>query len=683
MKRTLLLLCILLTTQLSAQTFNGSGGSISDDNQPNYFTINVSGLSPSLLNASHGLVSVCLSITHTYDSDLNVKLVAPDQTEILLFGGIGGGDDNFTNTCLVGSASNNITSGAAPFTGSFGPMDIMGNVNNGQNGNGTWKLKITDTYAQDAGNLLNWSITFGNNATAPLTVDSTVLPLVLIDTYGQEISDEPKINAGMKIIYHGLGLYNHPTDVPNVYNGKVGIEIRGSYSASLPQKPYGFETRDAFGENLDTALLGMPSENDWILLAVYNDKVFMRNALPFKLARMMDRYAPRTRFCEVMINGSYQGIYVMTEKIKRDNKRVDISKLDLDDNANDSLTGGYIVKLDYHDGSNSWLSDFHPYDHPTSDVYYVYDYPEFDVITPQQKTYIQGFYHSLEAALYGSNFANPVTGYRAWLDVDSFIDYFILSELSRNNDGFKKSVYMYKDKDSKNPLLQTGPVWDYDWAWKNINECPMFAVTDGSGWAYKVNDCSPDNNSSGWAVRMMQDTAFTHKLNCRYFNLRRNILDTTYMFHFVDSVQSLVNEAQLRHYKKWPILGVNVGTPEVDNQPLTYAGEIQKFKNWIKVRLAWLDANMPGYCPNVGFSEITQAPILQIFPNPTQDYLYIESDANLKTIEVYDIEGQLILSAGAGGSRKALDLSGLTKGLYMVRVISSDESIAVRKIVKQ
>ncbi|MEI6854083.1 MAG: CotH kinase family protein, partial [Bacteroidota bacterium] len=352
---------------------------------------------------------MCLSITHTYDSDLNVKLVAPDQTEILLFGGIGGGDDNFTNTCLVGSATNNITSGTAPFTGSFGPMDIMGNVNNGQNGNGTWKLKITDTYAQDTGSLHNWSITFGNNATAPLTVDSTVLPLVLIDTYGQTIVDEPKINVGMKIIYHGLGLYNHPTDVPNVYNGKVGIEIRGSYSASMPQKPYGFETRDAFGNNLDTALLGMPSENDWILLAVYNDKVFMRNALPFKLSRMMDRYASRTRYCEVMINGSYQGIYIMMEKIKRDNKRVDISKLDLDDNTGDSLTGGYIVKLDYHDAGNSWLSDFHPYDHPTFDVYYVYDYPDYDVITPQQKTYIQGFMHSLEAALYGTNFTNPTT----------------------------------------------------------------------------------------------------------------------------------------------------------------------------------------------------------------------------------------------------------------------------------
>jgi subtilisin-like proprotein convertase family protein len=683
MKKLLFLLSLLISTQLNSQTYNGTGGSITDDGQPNYFTINVSGLSPTVLNATHGLVSVCLNITHTYDSDLNVKLIAPNQTEILLFSSIGGGDDNFTNTCLNDNAATSIAAGPAPFSGSFKPMDVLGNVNNGQNGNGIWKLKITDNAAQDAGTLLNWSITFGNNATTPLTVDSTVLPLVLIDTYGGTIVDEPKINAGMKIIYHGLGFYNHPTDVPNVYNGEVGIEIRGSFSAGLPQKPYGFETRDAFGENLDTALLGMPSENDWILLAVYNDKVFMRNALPFKLSRMMDRYAPRTRFCEVILNGSYQGIYVMTEKIKRDNDRVDISKLDLNDNAGDSLTGGYIVKLDYHDGSNSWLSDFHPYDHPALDVYYVYDYPDYDVITPQQKTYIQGFMHSLEAALYSSNFTNPTTGYRTWLDVDSFIDYLILSEVSRNNDGFKKSVYMYKDKNSKNPLLQTGPLWDIDWAWKNINECSIFAATDGSGWAYKVNDCNPDNNSSGWAVRMMQDTAFTHQLNCRYFNLRRTILDTTYLFHYIDSVHTLVNEAQVRHYKKWPILGINVGTPEVDYQPTTYAGEIQKFKNWIKLRLNWLDDSIPGYCPNVGFSEIAKDPILLIFPNPTQDYLYIELDAPIKSTEVYDLEGQLLIRSNEQTTRKTLDLSGLCKGLYLLRITSNNDLITVRKIVKQ
>lgn len=683
MKKTFLLLCILITSQLKAQTYNGSGGSISDDNQPNYFSINVSGLTPSALNATHGLISVCLSITHTYNSDLNVKLVAPDQTEILLFNGVGGGEDNFTNTCLNDNAATSITAGTAPFTGTFKPMDVLGNANNGQNGNGNWKLKITDTYAQDAGTLLNWSVTFGNNATTPLTVDSTLLPLVLINTYGQTIADEPKIIAGMKIIYHGTGMYNHPSDAPNVYDGEVGIEIRGSYSASLPQKPYGFETRDAFGNNLDTALLGMPSENDWILLAVYNDKVFMRNALAFKLSRMMDQYAPRTRFCEVMINGSYQGIYVMTEKIKRDNKRVDIAKLDIDDIAGDSLTGGYIIKLDYHNAGNSWLSDFHPIDHPTFDVYYVYDDPEYDVITAQQRAYIQAFMHSLEASLYGNNFTSPTAGYRAWLDVPSFIDYLIISEVSRNNDGFKKSLYMYKDKDSKDLLLHSGPLWDIDWAWKNINECSIFAATDGSGWAYKVNDCNPDNNSSGWAVRLMQDTAFTHELNCRYFNLRHTILDTTYMFHYIDSVHTLVNEAQVRHYQKWPILGINVGTPEVDYQPTTYAGEIQKFKNWIRLRLNWLDNNMPGYCTDVGYSEIKNEIVLQIFPNPVHDELFIESDALMKRIEIFDNQGRLTATFDSPGTKKTFNFSVLSDGLYLIRIVSGNDLVSFRKVVKQ
>ena len=683
MKRILLAFFIFLNLQIIAQTYNGAGGNISDDNQPNYFPITVSGLSPALLNASHGVVGVCVNINHTYDSDLNVKLVAPDQTEILLFSGIGGGDDNFTNTCLYDSASTGIVFGSAPFSGTFQPMDLLGNANNGQNGNGIWKLKITDNAAQDAGTLLNWSITFSANATTPLTVDSTVLPLILIDTYGQSIADEPKINAGMKIIYQGPGLYNHPTDVPNVYDGKIGIEIRGSYSASLPQKPYGFETRDASGANLDTALLGMPSENDWILMAVYNDKVFVRNALPFKLSRLMNQYAPRTRFCEVLINGSYQGIYILTEKIKRDNKRVNISKLNPDEIGGDDVTGGYIVKLDYHDNSNSWLSDFHPIDYPAFDVYYVYDYPDDSIIATQQKTYIQSFFHSLESALYSSNFTDPDNGYRTWLDESSFIDYLILNEVARNNDGFKKSVYMYKDKNSKDPRLHMGPIWDFDWAWKNINECSIFSATDGSGWAYKVNDCYPDNNSSGWAVRLMQDTAFTHELNCRYFTLRQTILDTTYLFHYIDSVSNLVNEAQVRHYRKWPILGINVGTPEVDAQPATFSGEIEKFKNWIKLRLSWLDANMPGYCNDVGYHEIAKNIVLQLFPNPTQNYVYIESDSYLKRIEIYNIEGQLITNVEKSGNRTSIDLTHLPKGLYLFKIISGDDKIYLRKVVRQ
>ena len=183
-------------------------------------------------------------------------------------------------------------------------------------------------------------------------VDSTNLPLFIIDTNGAAIQDEPKVPAKLKIIYKPSA-YNHPQDPANVYDGDIGIEIRGHYSATLPQKPYGLETRDDSGENLNVPLFQMPKENDWILLANYNDKTFMRNTLALKLSREMGHYAPRTQFCEVIVNGTYQGIYVFTEKIKRDKNRVDISKLEPDENDGDDLTGGYIFKVDYYDATDS------------------------------------------------------------------------------------------------------------------------------------------------------------------------------------------------------------------------------------------------------------------------------------------------------------------------------------------
>jgi hypothetical protein len=177
-------------------------------------------------------------------------------------------------------------------------------------------------------------------------LDSTNLPLVIINTSGGVIADEPKITVDMKIIFNGPGKYNHPSDQGNVYSGKAGIEFRGAYSQLLPQKAYGFETRDILGNNLNVPLLDMPAENDWILLANYNDKVFMRNTLAFHLYTEMGHYAPRAHICEVMINGEYMGIFVLTKKIKRDKNRLDIAKLDTDDNAGDSLSGGYIFASD-------------------------------------------------------------------------------------------------------------------------------------------------------------------------------------------------------------------------------------------------------------------------------------------------------------------------------------------------
>jgi subtilisin-like proprotein convertase family protein len=671
---------LLFYFSISAQTFNGTTGPITDDGQVNIFTANVAGLSPSTIDTAHGLLSVCLNITHTYDSDLDVYLESPDGTRVMLFSGIGGGDDNFTGTCLSDAATTAIVAGSAPFSGTFLPMDVLGNVNNGQAGNGSWKLRITDTYGQDAGTLNSWSLTFASHVGGPFTVDSTNLPLVLIETYGQTIVSEPKINVGLKIINRGLNLYNHPADYPNVYNGPAGIEIRGSFSSIMPQKPYGIETRDSLGTSNNVSIFNMPSENDWILLALYNDKVFMRNSLAYKLFELCGHYAPRSRFCEVMINGSYQGIYLFTEKIKKDDHRVDIATLDLDDNDGDSLTGGYIIKLDYHDADNSFLSDYQPIDHPGYDVYYVYEYPTPSDITYPQKNYIQEFMRSLEGTLYGADFTDPVIGYRAWLDVPSYIDYMIVNEVARNNDGFKKSVVWYKDKDSHNGLLRSGPVWDFDWAWKNVNECSIFAATDGSGWSYMINDCNPDNHSNGWMLRLLQDSTFTQQLHCRWLELRQTILDTTYLFNYIDSTHALVEEAQARHYRKWPILGINVGTPEVDYQPTTYDGEISKFKNWIRIRLDWLDANMPGECPGFGIADVAEPSVVRIFPNPANDVVFIEADQTMAAQEIYDLSGRLVRSSSAG-RKTAVDISDMVEGAYIVRTLFASGLTNTQKLI--
>ncbi len=429
-----------------------------------------------------------------------------------------------------------------------------------------------------------------------VTLDSTSLPLIIINTNGGTIVNEPKIPVDMKIIYHGPGHYNKPTDAGNIYSGKAGIEYRGEFSQLLPQKPYGFETKDNLGNSIDVPLLNMPAENDWILLANYNDKAFSRNSLAFHLFSKMGHYAPRTSHCEVIVNGQYMGIFVFTEKIKRDKNRVDIARLDTSDKAGIDLTGGYIFALDYYNEDNSWASNFMSQTRPWENVYFVYKYPEPLDILAEQKSYIQAYVNAVETTLFSSDFMNPVTGYRAYVSVKSFIDYFLVNEISRNVDGFRKSCYYYKDRDDKGGQLHAGPVWDFDWAWKNIiDNCYIGEVTDGSNWAYRINECNDVPVAPDWIPRMLEDSTFRNELHTRYYKLRQTFLSDASMKNYVDSVAGLVYAAQQRHYVKWPILGQYTGTAEVEYPAAaTFEGETDKLKNWITTRLAWLDDNMPG-----------------------------------------------------------------------------------------
>jgi hypothetical protein len=522
--------------------------------------------------------------------------------------------------------------------------------------------------------------------TKDVPLESTDLPLIVINTNGQTIVDDPKITADIKIIYNNPPALSHPDDPGNIYDGKCGIEYRGAYSQSLPQKPYAFETRDESGNNNNVSILGMPPENDWVLIANYNDKTFMRNTLAFHLFEKMGHYAPRTRLCEVIVNDDYQGIYVLTEKIKRDKGRVDISRLDADDNAGDSLTGGYIFAVDYYDASNSWISNYTPIDRPGAPVYFVYKYPDPDIITSSQKNYLQNFVDSYETALYSNNYSDELQGYRAFLDVRSAIDYFLIGELSRNVDAYKKSAYYYKDKDSKDGLLKWGPVWDFDWAWKNMNDnCDIFAAIDGSGWAYMVNDCNNWPVAPAWIVRLMQDENFQDEVFTRYTDLRQTILSNDYLDHYIDSIHTLVNDALVRHYERWPILGINVGTPEVDEQPTTYSGEITKFKNWISTRLDWLDANMPGEYIEALPDNITKNYIhFRLFPNPASDKLYIEAEKSISEIDVYNNTGMpVFVCETKGGFSTLIDVSHLKPGLYIAKITFDRGIVNTAKFIVQ
>ncbi len=513
---------------------------------------------------------------------------------------------------------------------------------------------------------------------------SSNLPIVIISTHGASIVNEPKITADMKIIYNGEGFRNNVTDSGNIYTGKVGIEVRGAYSASLPQKPYGFETRDISGNNLNVSILGMPPENDWVLTANYNDKTFLRNVLAFDIFHKMGYYSTRTRFCEVVVNNEYQGIYLLGEKIKQDSGRVNIAKLKQEDNTGDDVTGGYIIKTDYYDETNSWMSNFTPMNKPGGKVFFVYHDPKPDELTQSQKTYIRDFINTLEMVLYNPAFKAPVFGYKSYIDINSFADYFILGEVSRNVDAYKKSRFFYKDKKSRDGLLHSGPSWDFDWAWRNLLEgCVHFNKTDGSGWAYKVNECETWPVPPSWEVRMLQDNDFANLVHNRYFALRNNILSQSALENTIDSVASLLNEAQERHFQKWNILGSNTGTPESGFQPSTYSGVISQFKEWISTRLTWLDANMIG--PVLSAEDNQKEKVkCRVFPNPVSGSLYIESDNEINSISIYNITGIAVMEKiSACDFFVKVDVSSLSPGIYIARIIFSNGEVAMTRIVKK
>ena len=424
-----------------------------------------------------------------------------------------------------------------------------------------------------------------NNITTPVDEEETEieeeipLPRININTDNNGvIVDEPKINANITLSEEGI----------ISYQGRIGIEIRGASSQMFPKKSYGFETRDENNEDLDVALFNFPEEEDWILYAPYSDKSLLRNVLIYDLSREIDRYASRTLFAELSINSVYKGIYVFMEKLKRDSERIDINKLKEDENSGEDLTGGYILKIDKTAGSNlgsgyNELNSFTTQYLPKT--YFMYEYPKAKDITIEQKTYISNYITDFENVLSAQNFSDPVDGYVSYIDVDSFIDFFLLNEISNNVDGFRLSTYMHKDKNEK---LKMGPIWDFNLAFGNANYCDGGST---SVWAYKFNERCPGDTWQVpfWWGRFLQDPSYVALLKARWQELRGSTFSEGSIMSKIDMYTSKLNKANAisRNFNTWEVLGVYVWPNNfVGNN---YQEENLYLKNWIKDRLIWMD----------------------------------------------------------------------------------------------
>ncbi len=475
------------------------------------------------------------------------------------------------------------------------------------------------------------------------TFTESNLPLIFINTEGKTIPDEPKITALMSVINNSNGV-NYITDTDFEYNGYIGIEVRGNTSQIFFDKlSFSLETRTDSGTNLNVSLLGMPEENDWVLHGPFSDKSLMRNALAYHLGNSTGRWSPRTQFCEVFINDEYRGVYVLTEKIKIDDNRVDIASLLPEDNSGDELTGGYILRIDRH-RPDAWIS---PFMGRTGSVEVPISYfdPAYDELTEEQRSYIRAFVTNFEYALNGDGFKDPINGYRAYIDMVSFIDYFFITEISRDLDGYRCSVYFHKDKDSRGGKLNMSPLWDYNLGFGNGD---FFGAESPIGW-------TADGIGSGdwyevlfWWDRLREDPYFNTVLKYRWNNLRRNAFSNEEIFGFIDSCANVLSEAQKRNFEKFDILNTRVWpNPYVGG---TFGNEVNYLKTWITNRFSWLDSQFDMIEP-LSVDEPENEFFLKgsevfVYPNPFSEKLTININLPHKAkvdIIILNILGEKIL----------------------------------------
>lgn len=406
---------------------------------------------------------------------------------------------------------------------------------------------------------------------------SSNLPIVIINTDNAvEIPDDPRVLANMKVIYKGEGVTNFLTDqnTPEFlnYDGRIDIEIRGSSSQSLPKKQYGLTTRLADNvSNNNVSLLGMPSENDWILNGLAFDPSLMRDYFSYNLSRSLGNYASRTAYCEVVINGEYKGLYVLQEKVKADGERVNVTKITTTQNTLPNLSGGYITKADKTTGGDPVAWSMSSYTGAMVD--FIHELPKPEDASTQQTAYINGQFNNLKnySAASNSSFEN---GYPSVIDVPSFVDFMISNELASNADGYQISTYFHKDRNGK---LRAGPIWDFNLTYGNDLFLWGFDRSHYDVWQF----ANGDNEGAKFWTDLFNNPEFKCYLSKRWNEVIQpgQPMNLETMNAFIDNTVIYINDAAQRENALW-------GT--VPN----WEDEIVALKFFLSQRITWMTNNI-------------------------------------------------------------------------------------------
>ena len=422
------------------------------------------------------------------------------------------------------------------------------------------------------------------------SVFCTHLPLVMIDTSGKSIPGKATYTEdggieystaedGAKEIRGKIKIADSPTQNNHLYSpaaisSDMTIHIRGNSSRVFDKPSYDIRLITSDGENNPQPVMGMDAHHEWVLYGPYIDKTLIRNYMLYNIAGEIMDYAPNVRFCEVFINGSYQGVYVMTENITAGN---DGARLDLSVSKKNNTFSGYVLRIDR--GSENKIKNiktFSCYSLRTKQIVNI-EYPGLENLTPEIAEKIRQDFSKFEKSLYSYDFDKADYGYKKYIDPQSFADYFIINEFTCNYDAGYYSTYVYKDIDGKYRLC----VWDFNSACNNYPEIDI-----ANNYFEMQNDL--------WYFMLMKDEDFTDLIINRYRELRKSYLSDEYLNNYIDGCVKYLGDAIDRNYEKWGYIFKPENGPlePADRNTSSYEESIEQLKNFIKQRGKWMDENI-------------------------------------------------------------------------------------------